>query len=135
VVSERPNTQAEGAADFERRSKALFERSVESLDGETRSRLTQARYAAIEAAQKGSVAGLRWRLWIPAGSAAAAVLAVLLVFAPGLRDSGTHGSALAFDDMDIVANDDEFDLLENVEFYSWLDTQPVESNSPDGEVG
>jgi hypothetical protein len=135
VVSERPNTEAESASDFERRSKALFDASVENLDGETRSRLTQARYAAIEAARKNSATNSRWRLWVPAGSAAAAVLAVLLVFGPGMRNSGTHVQPLAFDDMDIVTNEDEFDLLENVEFYSWLDSQPLESDSADGEVG
>ncbi len=59
---------------FEARTRALFQDSVDKLDFAMRSRLTQARHAAIEAAGRRAWY-LRWTIWTPAvGVTAAAVL-------------------------------------------------------------
>jgi len=65
---------------LEQRSRALLIDSAENLSGSVRSRLTQARHAALAARH----AGLRYRLqrWLPAGAMAAAALALLVVFVP-----------------------------------------------------
>jgi hypothetical protein len=108
---------------FEQRARAAFEDSTERLDAATRSRLTQARYAALEAAR----AKPRWLAWtwgLPAGLAA--MLAVTLLF-NGRSSEAPVPSTL--DDLPIVASEN-LDLLENVEFYAWLDDQ--EPTSADG---
>ncbi len=114
---------------LEARSRALFEESVERIDMPTRSRLTQARHAALEAADR---AGRRaWLLRMPvltsaAGLTAAAVLGVALWFGgpvahhPAVADSN-------FEDLDMVASSDEGSgdalemLQDDIDFYAWAD--------------
>ena len=112
---------AAGGDEVEKRAKALLDESIEHLDGRTLSRLTQARHAALDEVQL-SRQSLARRWWLPAtGAAVAAVLALML--GQGLRDSASptavaDGSML--DDFEIVADADNLDMLEDVEFYSWL---------------
>ena len=107
--------------DVEKRAKELLDESIEHLDGRTLSRLTRARHAALDEVERSRRAPLgRW--WMPAtGVAMAAVLAIMV--GHGLRD--TTAPALAsesnlLDDFEIVADADNLDMLEDVEFYSWL---------------
>ncbi len=124
---------AERQRALEERSRALFHESVDNLDMHTRSRLTQARHAALAAA--GAAAGrrpwlLRTSLWTPAaGVTAAALLGVALWFGTPL---GHHGAMSAdnqsnFEDLDIVASSDEGSgdvremLQDDIDFYDWAD--------------
>jgi hypothetical protein len=116
---------------FEERSRALFNGSVEGLDFATRSRLTQARKAAIEAA---SASRRPWFFRIGvltpvAGAAAAAILGVFLWLGSPL---GQHAATVAdgqsnFEDLELVASADEasgdaMDMLQDdIEFYDWAD--------------
>ena len=118
---------------LENRSRALFEDSVAGLDMRTRSRLTQARHAALAAA--GAAARRPWLMRTPfwasaAGVTAAAVLGVALWFGgPSIQ----HGQISAadtqskFEDLDIIAASDEssgdaMDMLQDdVDFYAWAD--------------
>jgi hypothetical protein len=101
-------------ADLERRAQALFEDSVERLDARTRSKLTQARNRALDEVKQGATR--RW-IWAPAGGfAVAAVIAVGVVLWPG---RGPQPEAVV-EDLEIAA---ESDLLQDVEFYAWLDEQ------------
>jgi hypothetical protein len=103
--------------ELETKARALFEDSVERLDAHTRSKLTQARNRALNEVKPG--ASRRW-IWAPAGGlAVAAVIAVVMV-SGGLR-SGNETGALALEDIDIVADSENLDMLEDVEFYQWLD--------------
>jgi hypothetical protein len=119
-------------AALEERSRALFDQSVEQIDMAARSRLTQARYAAL-AAVDGSRRHawfLRAALWRPAaGVTAAAVLGVALWFGTPL---GHHGVLSAdtqtnLEDLDIVASSDESSgdalemLQDDIDFYAWAD--------------
>jgi hypothetical protein len=129
---------------LEERSRALLCASVENLDMPTRSRLTQARHAALAAAGRGSrLRDLRW--WAPAaGFSAAALLGVALWFGPvGIDRHG--GSAVrmssppaaenqtSLEDLDIVASADEMELLQDdVEFYDWADRA---ASADPGSVG
>ena len=113
---------------FEDKARALFEDSVERLDARTRSKLTQARNRALDEVRKSS-ARRRW-IWAPAGGfALAAIVAVVMWSGGGLR-SGGETDALALEDIDIVADSESFEMLEDVEFYTWL--QDV---APDGHSG
>lgn len=105
---------------FEARARAVFDEGVERIDGGTRSRLTQARYAAV--AELGRQ--VTWRSpWLPtAAVAAVSVLAVALWLHPGVPgDAPSSLSAAALvDDLELLAAGDDLDLLqEDLEFYAW----------------
>lgn len=118
---------------LEERSRALFLDSVAGLDMGTRSRLTQARHAALAAA--GAAPRRPWRMRAPlwtsaAGVTAVAVLGVALWLGGPL---GQHGQMSAadtqtnFEDLDIIAATDEssgdaMDMLQDdIDFYAWAD--------------
>jgi hypothetical protein len=117
--------------DFERRSRALFEASVERLDARTRSRLNQARHVALDELKKGSAR--RYWVGLPLGGlAAAALVAVILVSWRGQAPTQLEAAAMPLDDVDIVADSDNIELLQDVEFYSWLADQGPDSGSNTG---
>jgi hypothetical protein len=116
---------------LEERSRTLFHTSVDNLDMAMRSRLTQARYAALEAAGR---SGRRsWLTRMPvlapaAGVTAAAVLGVALWFGtPFGHNAVMSADQSNFEDLDIVAASDEGtgDTLEmlqdDIDFYDWAD--------------
>jgi len=128
---EQPNPE-ELSEPFEVRARALFHDSVESVDFATRSRLTQARHAAVEAA-----AAARRKPWFSrlgfltpaAGVTAAAILGVFLWVGSPL---GQHPATVTdgqpnLEDLEIVASSDEgsgdaMDMLQDdIEFYDWAD--------------
>lgn len=112
---------------FEERSRALFNDSVDGLDFALRSRLTQARNAAIEAASaKRRPWFTRVGVLAPAGLSAAAVLgAVLWLGSPLARHAVTvnNDGQPNLEDLELVASDsDAMDMLQDdVEFYDWAD--------------
>jgi hypothetical protein len=104
---------------LEQRSRELFEDSVNRLDARTRSRLNQARQVALEELNKGKTR----RYWLTAplgGLAAAALIAVLLLTVREATVPSQESAGLPLDDFDIVADTDNLELLQDVEFYSWL---------------
>jgi hypothetical protein len=112
------------------RAKKYFDESVENLDGETRSRLNRARQAALAEIKSG---GHRWIEWAPAaGVAAAAVVAVVLWTGNPPSDVLTPATSNA--DIEILLTEDSFEMLEDLEFYSWIDLD-AESDEPGGNVG
>jgi len=115
---------------LEERSRALFHDSVENLDMRMRSRLTQARHAALEAAAAPSHSWLpRKAWWMPtAGVTAAAVLGVALwMGTPAVHHAVSFADAQSnLEDLDIVASSDESgDALEmlqdDLDFYDFAD--------------
>jgi hypothetical protein len=114
----------EQTTDFERKARALFDASVEALDANTRSRLNQARQAALAADAPAPPA--RWRAWAPAGAVAAALVAAVLWRAPGTGGSPqveANGRA-PIEVVEIAAEGDDFELMiEDPEFYSWAADQ------------
>ena len=100
--------------DFERRTREVLEESTARLDGRTLSRLTRARHAALDQAQR--PVRKRWRLYIPAGAAAAALAVILWV--GGSRPVAEPGPV---DDMDMLADSDApvFAEGDDLEFYEW----------------
>ena len=115
---------------LEERSRALFLESVEGLDMRTRSRLNQARQAAVAATTTNARS---WFVRMPVlssagGVAAAAVLGVALWFGGPLHHT-THPvpAESAFEDLDLVASSDEGTgdamemLQDDIDFYDWAD--------------
>jgi hypothetical protein len=112
---------------FERHAKQTFDRSVRDLDAATRSRLAQARRAALdETDQRDSRRGWTWSL-APVGAVAASVLAVALVLSTNAPRPDRDGLPPAFQDIEILLGDEglEIEMLdEEIEFYAWLEEQP-----------
>ena len=115
--------------DLEQRSRELFEDSVGRLDARTRSRLNQARQQALNELKKGRT----HRYWLTAplgGLAAAALIAVVMMSGREATAPRQESVALPLDDFDIVADADSLELLQDVEFYSWLaEASGPEANS------
>ena len=103
--------------DFEKRTQEVLEESVGRLDGRTRSRLTQARHAAL--AQLEQPARHWWRSYVPAGAAAAvAVLAVVMWSGPLTQPPAAN----PVEDMELLADSDAPDFVDDgddLEFYEW----------------
>lgn len=127
------NREDDPQSAFELRSKALFDSSVEQLNGSIRSRLTQARHRALAQAE-----GLRARrFWIPAAGLTAAALAAIVVVLPYLKSerSSLPDSSVPADDIAMLLNADDMELIEDIEFYAWMDGDAeVSSDDSDPDV-
>ena len=119
---------------FEQNAQALLGESVTRASGHVRSRLNQARHAAlaeIETARPRSF----WRMPAvigPAGGvAAAAVVAVLLMYRGGEHGlAASVGGQAGYEDIELLSDRDGLDLLENYDgsFYEWAATQDEEGD-------
>ena len=127
---------AESPTEFERNARVALEESVRRIDARTRSRLNQARQAALAAA--GGRRRARWggfTLMPAAGVAAALLVAVMLWHR---EPAGPPALALephaTVEDMDLLTDNDSIDLMEGWDgsFYEWAAAQSdagAESNS------
>ena len=103
--------------DFEKRTREVLDESAGRLDGRTRSRLTQARHAAL--AQLEKPARHWWRSYVPAGAAAAVAVLAVIMWSPNPPDQPLTGPG---DDMELLADADAPDFVndgEDLEFYEW----------------
>ncbi|MEJ1964252.1 MAG: hypothetical protein WDO56_22985 [Gammaproteobacteria bacterium] len=119
--------------EFEQHARGVLQESVTRVNAHARSRLNQARHAAL--AEIEALPRAFWR--VPAimgpvgGVAAAAVVAVLL-----FRQGGEHGLAAnvggqaGYEDIELLSDNDGLDLLENGDgsFYEWAATQVEEGD-------
>jgi len=134
-----------GATDFEHRLQALLQESVQRVGGRARSRLTQARHAALAEAARSS----RWRrlraltrtrhrslLWMPtAGAMAAAVLVAFVLWPHAPQGSpGVEASPANVEDLDLVADHEGMDLVQSGDgqFYEWAMAQADDGDQPTG---
>ncbi len=90
-----------------------LDEQADGLDELTLARLRAARARALEQHGRSSA-----RSWWPAIGMAAAVALVAAVM---LWPSAPHLPAAA-DDWELLAAGDELELIEDIEFYDWLDT-------------
>jgi anti-sigma-K factor RskA len=105
---------------FEKRTREVLEESTSRLDGRTLSRLTQARRAALDQLQQPVRQG--WRMLVPAGAAAAGVLAVFLVVRHPVTEPVVPVAQNSLEDMELLADADAPDFVddgEDLEFYEW----------------
>lgn len=121
--------------DLERRTREVFEASVEQLDAGTRARLRAARQAAV--IELGSRRRPALKGWLPiAVAASAALVAVLLWRAPAESPVpvASSGATEAIDALEVVAAGEDLDLVaEDLEFYVWL--EQAELDGHDGQDG
>ncbi len=112
----------------ENKAKELFDDSVERLDAATLSRLNQGRHAALDAL-RGSRSVGEWGRWVPAtGVAAAALVTVMVMRGPDAVDL----PSASVTDFEILLEGESLEMLEDLEFYSWLDDVDLDAG---GNVG
>jgi len=109
---------------FERRTKRVFDDSVAALDAATRSKLTQARYRALEEQASARDRGLMSSL-MPAGAVAATALVALLVVWQEPQRPPRVPDSEPLSDLEILLGEEDLQMLdEEIEFYGWLEEQP-----------
>lgn len=109
---------------FAKQAKSLFDSSVERLDAAALSRLNQARNKALESATNNR-RGVHWLRWMPAtGVAAAALVTVMVMRGP----NGVDPSPLTASDFEMLLEEESLELLEDLEFYSWLEVAELDVN-------
>ena len=108
---------------FETRSRALFHDSVDGLDMRIRSRLTQARTAALAAAASNRRSwAFGWKIWTPAFGVTAAAILGFALWTGSPPDTQSN-----FEDLDLVAATDEGSgdamemLQDDIDFYDFAD--------------
>jgi hypothetical protein len=126
----------ETVTEFERNARAVLAESVSRLDARTRSRLNQARHAALAAA---SAPRARW--WsrftlMPAASAAAAAVLVAFVLwhRPPAGEPPLEGRNTPVEDIDLLADGEALDLIEGWDgpFYEWATAQTEAGGESNG---
>jgi hypothetical protein len=117
----------EPATEFERNARRVLERSISRVDARTRSRLNQARQAAVAAATTARrPRWLRGPMLMPAtGVAVALLLALVLWHREPIEMPILEGQSSSLEDMDLLADSEALDLLEGWDgpFYEWATSQ------------
>lgn len=103
------------------RVRRLLDDSLADFDAATLSRLNQARHKALAELPRPR----RWRWWQPAlGLALASALMVMLlpqrIIEPTVTPAAPDMSEL---EMALLGDADELELLEDLEFYAWLEQE------------
>ena len=122
--------QGEQLTDFERHSRQALEESVLRVDGRVRSRLNQARQAAVEAAsaRRRPLFSRFFTLVPTAGAAAAAVLVTMVLWHRGPQIELPIVADTAHSvDLDLLADGEGLDLVQDGDgsgsFYEWAAEQ------------
>jgi len=134
------SAQGEQLTDFERLSRRALEESVLRIDGRVRSRLNQARQAAVEAAsaRRRPLFSRFFTLVPTAGAAAAAVLVTVVLWhrgpqieLPPVPDS-VHPT-----DLDLLSDSEGLDLVQDGDgsgsFYEWA-AEPTEAGGSETDT-
>jgi hypothetical protein len=122
-------TKMDTQSELERRTRAVLEASLARIDARTRSRLNQARHAALESARRRPLAWRGFKLVpVTGGAVVAAALAVaFILFVPRPHTVHPSGEAAqpSLEVLDLVADEDNLSLMEDYDhsFYEWAATQ------------
>jgi len=115
---------------FVDKARQLFDESVDGLDGETRSRLNRGRQVALAELVTGRSL---WLQWAPAAGVAAAAVVAIVLWTGTQPDYELPPEA----DFEILLTEDSLEMLEDLEFYSWidLDEEAEQTQQPEDQVG
>ncbi|MEM7430586.1 MAG: hypothetical protein AAF351_01475 [Pseudomonadota bacterium] len=111
-------------------AKALFDDSVDRLDGASLSRLNRDRHAALAELQSSRLRG-RWSMWAPVTGVAAAALVAVIVLRSS-PDIGLETQTETVADFEILMEGEDLELIEDLEFYSWLASSELGTSSDVG---
>jgi hypothetical protein len=131
----------EPLTEFERNARTVLAESVRRIDGRTRSRLNQARQAAVAAAATRTPWWRGLTLMPAAGAATAALLVAVVLWQrqpagelPVLDASHVTAEHPAVEDLDLLADSEAMELIENWDgsFYEWAAAQNDASGESNG---
>ena len=136
------SAQGEQLTEFERRARLVLEESVTRIDGRVRSRLNQARHAAVEAAtaRRRPLFSRLFTLVPTAGAAAAALMVAMVLWHGGGRPAVVEiPPTPQTQDLDLLADSDGLDLVEDGgdgsgSFYEWAAEQQAQTEANGGET-
>lgn len=114
----------EADTNADKKLKAVFDESVDALDAATLSRLNRGRHAALAELSRPR---RQWSRWMPATGVAAAVL-MSVILLQGPRDIAGIAEPVSVSDMEILLGEDSIEMLEELEFYSWIDVADMEAD-------
>jgi hypothetical protein len=103
---------------FEQRARADLRRTVDQTPPDVQARLDQIVHGVLNQPPQPR----KIHLALPAG--AVALIAGLLVAQPWHQPETPSAPASASDEFALLIDGDNLDLLEQMEFYQWLDRQP-----------
>jgi hypothetical protein len=110
------NGMKESNDKFAKQAKALFDESVDRLDAAALSTLNRSRHRALEAASAQTV---NWLRWAPVTGVAVAALVAVLLLQPDPVMVDTMPASVT--EMEILLGDESIEMLEDLEFYAWID--------------
>jgi hypothetical protein len=138
---------------FAARAGEVLQAEADALDAATRSRLKRARQSALAERGKNSPSRSgRWN-WMPAGGMALVSVLVAIVWFGGNQPmgpatrAGLNGGALpdfavsnapAAGELEVLMVDEDFEMLQDLEFYNWLQSVPgraADVTLSEGSVG
>ncbi|RDH88704.1 MAG: hypothetical protein DIZ77_05705 [endosymbiont of Seepiophila jonesi] len=122
-------------------AKSRLDEQMETIDGDTLSRLRQIRANAVQEAQlqrrtllsrglafAGVDGGVNGISWVPAGGLA--MVAMLLIVSVLFMQRSVDGiSPDLLPIMEITAAEDEIELYENLDFYRWLEAGATDGSA------
>jgi hypothetical protein len=130
-------TMQDELSGLERRARAVLEESVAHVDARTRSRLNQARQAAIALAagraRRPAWQGLHLMPVTGAAAAAVAIALVLFNFRPPSMQPRPDGAQPSFEVLDMLADDENMRMMEDEDdhsFYEWAAAEGAQSDAP-----
>jgi hypothetical protein len=117
-------------------ARSLLDESAQALDAATLSRLNRARQAAL--AQRAPRRRAAW-VFLPAGLAGACALLLAVGVWHGRRAptamparavvaASANGSTVNAGDLDMIASGDDMEMMQDLDFYAWLDAQDQDNN-------
>jgi hypothetical protein len=97
---------------------AQLQNSVNNIDAATQSKITQARHRALD--QYSSKQPLH--LWLSATAVATSCVAILIFL---LYPAQQNSEPALLDEFELISNIDDMEVLEELEFYQWLDEYEI----------
>jgi len=120
---------SETVTEFERNARVVLDRGISRIDARTRSRLNQARQAAVAAAtSRRRPLWLRGPVLMPASGLAMALLLALVLWhrePSRIEIPIAEAQSSSVEDLDLLADSEALDMLEGWDgpFYEWATSQ------------
>ena len=114
---------------FVQQASVMLKGSVAALDAPTRSKLNRARQAALDELSASSGFLSRHKFWAPAGGFVVASVFAGMLWVGGLQTGsqslqGTMPAVSEMNAAEILIVDEDFEMLEELDFYNWLQSVP-----------
>lgn len=109
--------------EFAREAKTRFDESVDKLDAATLSTLNQSRQRALREVHARPT---QWLRWVPAAAMATAAFVVVTMILPDPANIQPMPAEVT--DMEILLGEDSIEMLEDLEFYTWIDMLEQEND-------